>query len=195
MATATERIPILVTRADKAKFVRKAKTHGLSISEVCPRRNEQLRRLLQGRRRGDGAPDQAASGRHPRGRAIPGCGARILCRIQRAAGEDRQLDARTRLPAMSWSERAWEAFREVLRLQDKVNSVGVNSRSSKARNESLTIEVAELRMAMVMLMGERGIKEWPRLAGEPRPSGVRQRGSSRNRAALRPLRRTLLNST
>jgi hypothetical protein len=35
MATATERIPILVTKADKAKFVRKAKTHGLSISEFA----------------------------------------------------------------------------------------------------------------------------------------------------------------
>ena len=35
MATATERIPILVTRADKARFVRKAKTHGLSISEFA----------------------------------------------------------------------------------------------------------------------------------------------------------------
>lgn len=35
MATATERIPILVTKSDKAKFVRKAKTHGLSISEFA----------------------------------------------------------------------------------------------------------------------------------------------------------------
>jgi hypothetical protein len=35
MSTATERIPILVTKADKAKFVRKAKAHGLSISEFA----------------------------------------------------------------------------------------------------------------------------------------------------------------
>jgi hypothetical protein len=35
MATATERIPILVSKADKAKFARKAKTRGLSISEFA----------------------------------------------------------------------------------------------------------------------------------------------------------------
>lgn len=70
---------------------------------------------------------------------------------------------------MSWSERAWEAFREVLRLQDKVNAVGSQLKEQQARIESLMIEVAELRMAMVMLMGERGVKEWPRLPREPRP--------------------------
>ena len=69
---------------------------------------------------------------------------------------------------MSWSERAWEAFREVLRLQDKVNAVGVQLKEQQGRIESLTIEVAELRMAMVMMMGERGIKEWPRLPAGPR---------------------------
>lgn len=35
MTTATERIPILVTKSDKAKFVRKAKSFGLSISEFA----------------------------------------------------------------------------------------------------------------------------------------------------------------
>lgn len=35
MATATERIPILVSKADKAKFARKAKASGLSISEFA----------------------------------------------------------------------------------------------------------------------------------------------------------------
>jgi hypothetical protein len=35
MATATERIPILVTKTDKARFTKKAKTFGLSISEFA----------------------------------------------------------------------------------------------------------------------------------------------------------------
>lgn len=35
MVTATERIPILVTKSDKAKFARKAKAFGLSISEFA----------------------------------------------------------------------------------------------------------------------------------------------------------------
>ncbi|RPI46892.1 MAG: hypothetical protein EHM59_06165 [Betaproteobacteria bacterium] len=35
MTAATERIPILVTKSDKARFARKAKTHGLSLSEFA----------------------------------------------------------------------------------------------------------------------------------------------------------------
>jgi hypothetical protein len=35
MTTATERIPILVTKSDKARFARKAKTYGLSLSEFA----------------------------------------------------------------------------------------------------------------------------------------------------------------
>jgi hypothetical protein len=35
MAAATERIPILVTKTDKARFTKKAKTYGLSISEFA----------------------------------------------------------------------------------------------------------------------------------------------------------------
>jgi hypothetical protein len=67
---------------------------------------------------------------------------------------------------MSWTEKAWEAFREVLRLQDKVNGVSVQLKEQQTRIESLSIEVAELRMAVSILMSERGIKELPRL---PRP--------------------------
>ncbi|MCC7082437.1 MAG: hypothetical protein IT530_17350 [Burkholderiales bacterium] len=64
---------------------------------------------------------------------------------------------------MSWTEKAWEAFREVLRLQDKVNGVSVQLKEQQTRIESLCIEVAELRMAVAILMSERGIKELPRL--------------------------------
>jgi len=67
---------------------------------------------------------------------------------------------------MSWTEKAWDAFREVLRLQDKVNAVSVQLKEQQTRIESLSIEVAELRMAVAILMGERGIKDLPRL---PRP--------------------------
>lgn len=35
MANATERIPILVTKTDKARFTKKARTFGLSISEFA----------------------------------------------------------------------------------------------------------------------------------------------------------------
>lgn len=64
---------------------------------------------------------------------------------------------------MAWAEKVWEAFREVLRLQDKVNSVSGQLREQQRRIEALTIEVAQLRMAVAILMSERGVKELPRL--------------------------------
>jgi hypothetical protein len=76
------------------------------------------------------------------------------------------MDAPARLSTMSRTEKVWEAFREVLRLQDKVHGVSVQLREQQTRIESLSIEVAELRMAVAILMSERGIKELPRL---PRP--------------------------
>jgi hypothetical protein len=42
MATATERIPVLVTKTDKIKFSKKAKLHGLSISEFARAAMEQF---------------------------------------------------------------------------------------------------------------------------------------------------------
>lgn len=67
---------------------------------------------------------------------------------------------------MSLTEKAWESFRDVLRRQDKVNGVSFQLNEQQTRIESLSIEVAELRMAVAILMSERGIKELPRL---PRP--------------------------
>jgi len=42
MATATERIPVLVSKTDKIKFTKKAKTHGLSLSEFARAAMEQF---------------------------------------------------------------------------------------------------------------------------------------------------------
>jgi hypothetical protein len=60
-------------------------------------------------------------------------------------------------------ERVWEAFREVLRLQDKVNAVSGQMIVRQRRIENLTIEVAQLKVAISILMSDRGIKELPRL--------------------------------
>jgi hypothetical protein len=67
---------------------------------------------------------------------------------------------------MGWTEKAWEAFREVLRLQDKVNSVSRQLEAQQRRIETLSIEVAQLRMAVAILMNNRGIKELPKLPFE-----------------------------
>ena len=71
---------------------------------------------------------------------------------------------------MSWSERVWEAFREVLRLQDRVIAVGTQLKDQQSRIEGLTVEVAELRMAVAILMSDRGIKALPKLPVDP-PKG------------------------
>lgn len=68
---------------------------------------------------------------------------------------------------MGWTEKAWEAFREVLRLQDKVNSVSGQLEAQQRRIEKLAIEVAQLRMAVAILMNDRGIKELPKLPFDP----------------------------
>lgn len=67
---------------------------------------------------------------------------------------------------MSWTEKAWEAFHEAPRLQDEVNGVSVQPEEQQTRIEAQSIEVAELRTAVAILMSERDIKELPRL---PRP--------------------------
>ena len=68
---------------------------------------------------------------------------------------------------MGWTDKAWEAFREVLRLQDKVTAVSGQLSEQQRRIENLTIEVAQLRMAVVILMNDRGIKELPKLPFGP----------------------------
>lgn len=60
-------------------------------------------------------------------------------------------------------EKVWDAFREVLHLQDKVNAMSGQMTEQQRRIENLTIEVAQLRVAVSILMGDRGITELPRL--------------------------------
>jgi hypothetical protein len=64
---------------------------------------------------------------------------------------------------VSLSAKIWEAFREVLRLQDKVNSVAGQLKDQQRRIENLTIEVAQLRVAVSILLKDRGIKDLPKL--------------------------------
>jgi hypothetical protein len=64
---------------------------------------------------------------------------------------------------VSLTEKIWEAFRDVLRLQDKVNAVSGQIVDQQRRIENLTIEVAQLRVAVSILMSDRGIKDLPRL--------------------------------
>lgn len=54
---------------------------------------------------------------------------------------------------MGWAEKAWDAFRDVLRLQDKV--------------ETLNIEVAQLKVAVTILLSQSGIKDVPKLPFAP----------------------------
>ena len=64
---------------------------------------------------------------------------------------------------MGWSERIWDAFRDVLRLQDKVNGAAGQLHEQQRRIETLSIEVAQLKMAVAILLGQQGVKELPKL--------------------------------
>lgn len=77
------------------------------------------------------------------------------------------MDASTGLCLMGWSERIWEAFRDVLRLQDKVHAVAGQLQEQQRRIELLSIEVAQLKMAVAILLSQQGIKELPKLPIEP----------------------------
>ena len=59
---------------------------------------------------------------------------------------------------MGWAEKAWDAFRDVLRLQDKVQSLSSKVDLQQAKIESLNIEVAQLKMAVTILLGQAGVK-------------------------------------
>jgi hypothetical protein len=64
---------------------------------------------------------------------------------------------------MGWSERIWDAFRDVLRLQDKVIGVAAQLQDQQRRLETLSIEVAQLKMAVAILLSQQGIKELPKI--------------------------------
>jgi hypothetical protein len=64
---------------------------------------------------------------------------------------------------MGWAEKAWDAFRDVLRLQDKVESLSQKVELQQAKVEILNIEVAQLKMAVAILLSQAGIKDVPKL--------------------------------
>ena len=64
---------------------------------------------------------------------------------------------------MGWAEKAWDAFRDVLRLQDKVESLSKYVELHQAKIETLNIEVAQLKIAVAILLSQTGIKDVPKL--------------------------------
>lgn len=68
---------------------------------------------------------------------------------------------------MGWAEKAWDAFRDVLRLQDKVESLSKNIEIHQAKIETLNIEVAQLKVAVSILLSQSGIKDIPKVPFSP----------------------------
>ncbi|MDP3595964.1 MAG: hypothetical protein ABL983_02580 [Nitrospira sp.] len=68
---------------------------------------------------------------------------------------------------MGWAEKAWDAFRDVLRLQDKVESLSKNIELHQAKIETLNIEVAQLKVAVSILLSQSGIKDVPKIPFSP----------------------------
>lgn len=58
---------------------------------------------------------------------------------------------------MSWTEKAFDAFRDVLRLQDKIQGIDQRVMTQQAKVESLSIEVAQLKVAVTILLNQAGL--------------------------------------
>jgi hypothetical protein len=67
---------------------------------------------------------------------------------------------------MGWGEEMWAAFRDVLRLQDKVQSVAAQLGEQQRRIETMSLDVAQLKMAVAILLSQQGIKDLPKLPFE-----------------------------
>lgn len=68
---------------------------------------------------------------------------------------------------MTIAERVWDAFRDVLRLQDKVNALSTQVTDQQRRIENVIVEIAQLRVAVSIRMSDRGVKDLPRIPVDP----------------------------
>lgn len=66
---------------------------------------------------------------------------------------------------MGITDKAWGAFRDVLRLQDCVIALSDQAKEQQSKIEKLSIEMAQLQFAVRYMMHNQGIKELPRLPG------------------------------
>jgi L-rhamnose isomerase len=74
---------------------------------------------------------------------------------------------------MGLGEKAWESFRDVIRLQDKVQALGQKVEHQQLKIETLNLEVAQLKVAVAILLSQAGIKDIPKLPfSPPEPPGL-----------------------
>lgn len=63
---------------------------------------------------------------------------------------------------MGWAEKAWDAFRDVIRLQDKVESLDKRVIAQQVKLETMNIELAQLQVAVSILLSQAGIQAPPK---------------------------------
>lgn len=68
---------------------------------------------------------------------------------------------------MGRAEKAWDAFRDVIRLQDKVEHLDTRVVFQQAKIEALNIEVAQLQVAVGILLSYSGLQAPPKLPFTP----------------------------
>lgn len=73
---------------------------------------------------------------------------------------------------MGITDKAWEAFRDVLRLQDRVILLSEQLKNQQSKIEKLSIEMAQLQFVVRYLMMNQGVKELPRLPGVEDDKGM-----------------------
>lgn len=64
---------------------------------------------------------------------------------------------------MTIAEKVWDALTTVLRMNDKIVSMSGQMKEQQQKIETLTIEVAELKMAVRVLLASQGIKQLPKI--------------------------------
>jgi hypothetical protein len=68
---------------------------------------------------------------------------------------------------MGWAEQAWDAFHDAIRLQDKVEHRDKRVVFQQAKIEALNIEVAQLQVAVGILLSHSGLQAPPKLPFTP----------------------------
>lgn len=68
---------------------------------------------------------------------------------------------------MSGSGNVWDAFRDVLRLQEKVERLDTRVVSQQANVERVNMDVAQLKMTVTILLSQAGVTPPPKPPFDP----------------------------
>ena len=153
MATATARVPVLMTQAEKERIVKKAMEAGLSTGEYMRRaadsfHPDEQNQLLEG------LIDQMLQATDRAEQAIDDAIAFVEASNQRHG-------SRTGAGLMGVTEKMWDAVARVIRMDDKVERLAGTVKEQQMRIEGLTERVIRLETALEIALAGQGMKQLP----------------------------------